>query len=198
MAISRICSIPDCGKGGRIVRGLCTAHYKRLIKHGDPLGGGVSKAPKGEAPRFYRDFVVPHDGNECLIWPYARSGHGYGQIRIDGRLHYVHRLVCEQVNGSQPSWGQHAAHSCGNGHLGCVNPKHLRWATAAENAADKVSHGTIPRGNKHGRAKLSEGDVRTIRSLIGTALQKDIAAMFGVEQSSISNIRRGRNWGHLE
>jgi DNA-binding transcriptional MerR regulator len=36
------CTIPDCDRPAR-VRGLCEAHYTRLRRHGDPLGG---KAPR--------------------------------------------------------------------------------------------------------------------------------------------------------
>lgn len=31
-------------------------------------------------------------------------------------------------------------HTCGNGHLSCVNPAHLRWGTQRENRSDAVKH----------------------------------------------------------
>lgn len=31
------CSVPDCSHGGKFIKGLCTKHYQRLRKHGDPL-----------------------------------------------------------------------------------------------------------------------------------------------------------------
>lgn len=39
MAIVRMCEIVGCGKR-TISLGLCSAHYARKLKHGDPLAGG--------------------------------------------------------------------------------------------------------------------------------------------------------------
>jgi hypothetical protein len=33
-----------------------------------------------------------------------------------------------------------AIHCCGNGHLSCVNPAHLRWGTAKDNGKDAHLH----------------------------------------------------------
>lgn len=38
MAISRLCSIPDCDKHAK-QKGWCWGHYERWRKHGDPLAG---------------------------------------------------------------------------------------------------------------------------------------------------------------
>lgn len=38
------CTIKDCGSPA-IKRGWCTKHYKRWLRHGDPLGGGSFRAP---------------------------------------------------------------------------------------------------------------------------------------------------------
>lgn len=73
----------------------------------------------------------------------------------------------------------------------------LEWGTAAENAADRVRHGTAPRGAEAGRARLSESDVRSIRSLSATRSQQSIADEFGVAQTTVSAIVRGLIWRHL-
>jgi len=47
-------------------------------------------------------------------------------------------------------------------HLGCINPKHLRWATRQQNALDALEHGTssmFAAGEAHPNAKLSQADV---------------------------------------
>lgn len=53
-------------------------------------------------------------------------------------------------------------------------------------------------GESAGSAKLKEQHVRTIRDLIdqGFAL-KQIAALYGVDISTISDISTGRSWAHL-
>lgn len=139
MANPKLCSIPDCGKPIKS-RGWCTGHYQRWNKHGNPLGGGTSP---GEALRFYREVVLPYDGDECLVWPYATKFDGYGMLWLAGRPHIVSRLVCEDANGPAPTPKHDAAHSCGQGRLGCVAKRHLSWKTRLENVADSIAHGTF-------------------------------------------------------
>lgn len=51
---------------------------------------------------------------------------------------WLERHMCKLKNGDPPTPDHEAAHSCGNGKHGCINPNHLRWATDAENMADTV------------------------------------------------------------
>lgn len=187
--MSKTCSI--CAKPVK-ARGWCAAHLHRWERHGDPLGGGTAT---GEPGRFYRDVVLQNKGDDCLLWPYSRRS-GYGQLYKDGRNHVVSRLACEDVYGPPPTPHHEAAHSCGNGSLGCVNPRHLAWKTPVENHADKLVHGTRSRGEKHGAAKLTEADVVQIRSMRGTRSLREIATQFGVSRSAVSLIHLGKNWGH--
>lgn len=190
MAYQRICSIDGCGKP-HDSKGLCKAHYWRLRKHGDPLGGGTKK---GDIPRFISEIVLPHDSDECLFWPFGKSTQGYGQISINGKKNLANRYVCELAHGSPPSPRHEAAHSCGNGRKGCVNPKHLSWKTSKENKADKLLHGTHNRGERHNMAKLTEEQVRSILSIRGEKTQKEIAEMYGVSEMTISRIYSGEAW----
>jgi len=135
-----ICSVAGCGKGGKIVRGLCGTHYRRWQRHGDPLAGRY-RAPNGEPQRYLSDVVLAHKSDECLIWPYARDGKGYAAVVIDGVTVVAPRMVCESVNGPPPTPEHETAHSCGRGHEGCINPGHLRWATREENQGDRIEHG---------------------------------------------------------
>lgn len=140
----------------------------------------LGRTAEGEPQRFLHDVVLPHpDKAVCLHWPYNTSG-GYGQLRMNGGPKWVHRLVCEATHGPAPTPKHEAAHSCGNGHLGCVNPHHISWKTRAENFADKLTHGTHNQGSKHPLAKLAEDEIREIRNLRGTLTQKEMARIFGV------------------
>lgn len=191
---SNPCSVPQCQKPAR-TRGYCNAHYLRLNRHGDPMAGGVPR--DGEAWRFAETLAASCQTNDCVPWPYTPATQGYGQVQKDGRRLLAHRLVCELAHGKAPSRKHEATHDCGNGHLGCVNPKHLSWKTHAGNMADKLLHGTSLRGEKHKLAKLTEPDVREIRALKGTLLQCEIAEIYGVDPSTISHIWRGKSWGWM-
>ena len=188
-----ICAVDGCGKKSYL-RGWCSAHYQRWRRYGSPTGGGTME---GEPERFLRESVLAYAGDECLTWPFA-TVKGYGVIKRDGVSTGVHRIVCEHVHGPAPTKRHEAAHSCGNGVRGCVTPGHLRWASKLENNRDMILHGTMPRGESSGRTTLTEDDVREIRRLSGSMMNKDIAAMFSVSPEAISGILNRRNWAWLE
>jgi hypothetical protein len=54
------------------------------------------------------------------------------------------------------------------------------------------------RGELNGRAKLSRREVDAIRSLYPGTRQEDLALAFGVNQTTISAIVRGRLWPNEE
>ena len=192
----RICSIEGCGNQVH-GRGWCNKHYCRWQKSGDPLA--VSKTLPG-VPKEWLLAHVGHEGEECLIWPFAgaESEQGYGRIHWDGKMDIAHRVMCTLVNGNPPSDTHQTAHKCGRGHLGCIHPKHLRWATPEENSADRLLHGTHLRGTRHKLAKLSEADIPLIiADLQDRKSFNSIAIKFGVSAAAISSIARGKSWGWL-
>lgn len=184
-----ICSIEGCGNPVKC-RTWCDKHYARFRKWGSPTKGKDQTgevARPGELMEFYTDVVLRYDGDECLIWPHSRSGDGRGQMKVNGVKKTVSRMVCEHFNGPPPSETHQAAHSCGQGHVGCVAKRHLRWATPAENYRDSIGHGTA-------QSSLTEDDVRRIKKLRGKIPQRLLALRFGVCKMSISNIHRGHTW----
>lgn len=145
--------------------------------------------------RFILDVAVPYEGDDCLTWPFSRMGKGYGSAKWEGRRYVAHRLVLILKEGQPPTPSHQAAHSCGNGFLGCVNPNHLRWATPLENAADKTAHGRDCPGEKNGNSRLKSEDVLAI--FIAQGSQQSIAERFGISQFHVSRIKRGKKWRHL-
>lgn len=135
---------------------------------------------------------VGYADDACLIWPYFRNRHtGYALFGYLGKMVYAHRWMCEATHGPAPSPKHEVAHSCGGGHLGCVNPLHVSWKTKSENMLDSVRHGTHRR-NRHGpRGRLKPLDVERIRRLRGKLTQQELGDMFGVSDSTIRDIYRG-------
>lgn len=111
-----------CGRRAH-AHGLCSGHASRLRRHGNPLLGGTFY---GEPLRLLNE-VLAQDTDDCIPWQLGSPGAGYGQVQIDGKKEYVHVVVCRLKRGPPPDSTWEASHTCGNGHLRCVNWKTSDW-----------------------------------------------------------------------
>lgn len=188
-----MCSIPGCSRKP-LAKNLCVVHYERVRRHGTPE---LDSVERGAALEFAnRVSLASRRSASCIIWPFGKNSAGYGTLFVDGKKRLAHRYICQRVHGPAKDSTLHAAHNCGN--RACVNPMHLRWDTPSGNCADKLLHGTHHRGERHGNAKLTAADVRTIRQL-GTSMSSPvIAPMFGVSPRTIRGILEGRSWNWLD
>ena len=149
---------------------------------------------RGEIEMWVRDLVAnPPEG--CVDWPFSMSSNGYGSVRRDGVTTAAHRHVLELAKTISPL-KRDAAHTCHNRR--CVNPKHLRWATRAENLADRGADGTAQRGAQGPSCVLAEDDVLKIREASKVrGVMPRLAEQYGVAYSTIYAIHRRRSWQHL-
>ncbi len=133
--------------------------------------------------------------DDCWEWKAHRSKKGYGQFQFANRLSCPATHVAMKADGRNRPKGLIALHSCDN--PPCCNPKHLRWGTAGENAADRDTRGrgNFVRGESHGEAKLSSKEVISI--FHSPQKQSVLASEYGVSQALVSNIKRGKAWRHL-
>jgi len=75
----------------------------------------------------------------------------------------------------------------------------LYYGTAQDNANDRILHGNSLAGEKNANAKFTDNQVKEIKKRIhnGTA-NKVLAHKYGVTTSTISAIRNGKTWKHIE
>jgi hypothetical protein len=178
-----------------IVEGCCNRRYRHGVCRRHLRLGFRCKPQRSETSlEWLKRVALAHDADECLFWPFGRDNRGRGEVWVGngkggGKVRIASRLVCELTHGQPPSPNLHAAHSCGNGHLGCVNPKHLRWATLIENLEDKIRH---RRWRKPTATLFSEADIRSIRS--DTRPCRIIGAEHGLSASAINDIKLRRTW----
>lgn len=146
------------------------------------------------APRALLLQHLVTDTDDCITgWPYARaSRRGERPALIwDGRMQLAQRVLCGLAHGDPPTPRHQAAHSCGNG--GCLNARHLRWATQIENEADKLIHGTRLVGESHPNVRLSDEEVSEIRAAYAAGeMQRVLAERYGVTQTHVSNLVLGK------
>lgn len=104
-------------------------------------------APKTEAHGLRGiDFIEHHvgfNGLRCVLMPSCKFGTPF-QVPHAGRNIPAARLMCIKAHGLPEVEGMIARHLCGRGHLSCINPSHLVWGTAEENAHDAVLHNGRP------------------------------------------------------
>lgn len=136
---------------------------------------------KGRGYAFLRD-NMNYVGDDCLIWPMKGcDGKHYPLFGHLGKMYLAHRFMCQLAHGDPPTPKHQAAHSCGRGLLGCVNPRHLSWKTNGENQLDRTIMGLRTKpdnpGGQHG--KLTEDQIERIRQVRGKMLVKDIAKELG-------------------
>ena len=143
-----------------------------------------------------RFWTKVHKTSGCWLWTGTPNEHGYGRInRGKGIRVYAHRLSWELVNGSLLE-ELCVLHKCDTPL--CVRPDHLFLGTRVDNAADRDKKGRLGdrKGESSNRAKLTDGQVRDIRSRREQS-QRALAKEFGVTPSHICNIRSGRLWAHI-
>jgi hypothetical protein len=128
--------------------------------------------------------------NECWEWQGYCDPHGYGSLKVPilGERR-VHRISYRLYRGDIPD-SMVIRHTCDN--PPCVNPCHLLLGTHAQNVKDRVARGRSAR-RKPRASKLSDEQVREIRRRYAAGeRQYPLAAEFGVNQSTISDIIRGK------
>lgn len=130
----------------------------------------------------------PHDW--CLIWPFARDGRvGRGTMRKANGARgtdWAHRIMCEVAHGPAPADRPQAAHSCGCGHKGCINPRHLSWKNNSENQLDRFRRDRRVNANPGGpKSRFTPSQIEEMRSLYGALTQMEIAARFGCSLGTV-------------
>ncbi len=93
--------------------------------------------------------------------------------------------MCILAHGEPPTPKHQTAHSCGKGHEGCINPRHLSWKTNQENSLDKREHGTAQNawwGRYH---KITPQQLADLKSRKGRQTQVATAKEFGVSLSLV-------------
>lgn len=193
---NKFCGVANCYKPF-YGKGLCKMHYQRQTKYGrlDRLA---------EIPTEDRFWAKVNKTEDCWLWTGAVRGKGYGAFQVgsksDGsaRSDGAHRYSWILHNARDIPANMEICHHCDN--PPCVNPEHLFLGTTTDNAKDMSSKNRWKAGWHTGefntQAKLTERKVELIKTEYATGYyrQVDIAKRFGVCQTTVGNIVRGKTW----
>lgn len=145
--------------------------------------------------RFLANLSEP-DENGCVIWRGVMATTGYGRM-YHGHEIGAHRYAWERVHGPIPA-DLFVCHKCDV--RACVNVEHLFLGTIADNGADMVMKERQARGERSGHAKLTDSDVRDIRTryLAGGISTRMLAHEFRVSKHTVYCIIHRITWKHLQ
>lgn len=157
----------------------------------------------------FSKYAITADGVVWRVYPLPErrlvigdNGRGYKNVRMksDGGVikhAYVHRLVLlayVPIDKTRP----HVNHKDGDRSNNRL--ENLEWCTRSENmrhAVNILGHGR-GRGELSRAAKISDDDVRAIRSMRARgALYREIAAEFGLNESWAYRVATGKAWAHV-
>lgn len=157
---------------------------------------------------------LTHPG--CWTWTGAkakgggRSQHwkspGYGIFQtstMQPKTQKAHRLAYRMWNNPVIPEGMQVQHTCDNPH--CCNPDHLVLGSPKQNSQHMVRHGRAATGLRHWKGKLSDEQTQQIFEMCEKRgvdaipkrkgrgeLYADIGAQFGISESHVRNIHRGK------
>lgn len=145
--------------------------------------------------RFER-FVPDRDPGKCWEWLGSRDHHGYGRInrgRVGEGIMRAHQAAWEIYRGPIPE-GKLVVRWCSS--PTCSNPAHHFLGTQADaaRAAEKRGVPNRARGDRNGKTRITDRQVRAIRRVYesGRISQQEIAARLNVSKSVVQGIVSGR------
>lgn len=194
----------SCDRGDRAIHACCGVIALNCLKLGMEEWREIRGFPDYEASslgnvRRCTSRTCGKAGHVLKLSRRHHSGHITVQVWSGGKSKTitVSRLVALAFHGEPPSAELHAAHNDGDPTNNV--PSNIRWASAAENCADKLLHGTAQLGEKHPAVVLTEQEVRQIRAKYAEGLSlKTLGRAYGVHFGTIWRIVQRLTWRHVD
>ncbi len=139
---------------------------------------------------------------DCWLWLAGKNPGGYGRVRYEAKATLAHQVAWMLASGTSIPAGLFVCHTCdlrsccrNDGGLDTyivediAYPRygHLWLGTNAANMADMVTKGRQTLGERDGSSKLTESDVRSIRTdyATGNFTQATLGVRYGVGGTAI-------------
>lgn len=140
----------------------------------------------------FKKIVPPFDDpKKCWQWCgiiKGRKGYERPVFNLEGRTVNATRLVYELVKGEKIPNDKLIRHTCDNDM--CVNPAHMIIGTHDENMRDMVDRE---------RVGLPHTVVKAIKRLLSQGRpHQEIANLYGIPRSTVTNISTGRTFKTVE
>lgn len=133
--------------------------------------------------------------DQCWEWQAQLKKDGYGVFWMNNTEWRAHRLVMHDLGHDITQ--KVVCHTCDNPK--CVNPDHLFVGTQKENIADCIRKNRKPCGSKIINSKLTDQDVKDIRSEYAqhNITQRELAEKYHVSHVCIHQVIVRKQWKHV-
>lgn len=146
-------------------RGLCSKHYTRLVRNGDPMR---VRDPLRLAPIEEKFWSRVDFREECWLWTGSKNNIGYGMFQSTPGINVAHRWSWAYFGNCLPK-GLELDHLCRN--RACVRPDHLEPVSHRENvlrgvgpSANHAQKTECPRGHKYDHVSYGKRTTRRCRT----------------------------------
>jgi hypothetical protein len=130
---------------------------------------------------------------------YLNVSVGLGQNRTTQRVNRLVAIAFIPNPDNKPEVGHIGFDANGNIDKTDNRVCSLVWMTGEENREHAIANGLHGVGESHKAAKLTDENVRCIKQLILQGeLSSVIARRYNVHDGTISQIKKGRRWKHIE
>lgn len=155
----------------------------------------ASELEPGITPELIARYVSKVDRrgpDECWPWLAGKNGKGYGSFFSFGKSNNAHRFAWRIYRGAIPK-DKHVLHDCDTPE--CQNPNHHWLGTNQDNIDDKIKKGRIrPALGEDCNHKLTEENIRQIRTIGNSRPATEIAKMFNVCRHTIQRVLKKQFW----
>ncbi len=146
---------------------------------------------KEQKELFWSRVDKTDDEDECWEWQAGRGHFNYGMFRVGPSTIHTHRLSFILHYNIELYTNEHVCHSCDNPPR--CNPNHLFIGSRKDNMQDMVSKNREPSGTKNTQHKLTEEQVKDIKSRKKYwGINTHLASEFNVSFQLIKLIREGK------
>lgn len=135
---------------------------------------------------------------------YIVTSHVCNNVKAGGHLRYkpngktvsIHRFLYEYIYG-KVSKNLVIRHKCDTPK--CINLNHLIVGTQADNVKDMYERKREfhPRGSLNSKSKLTEDQVRCIRTISYIFPRKELQEMFKISKAMLAKILNRSHWSHI-
>lgn len=130
---------------------------------------------------------------ECHEWTGSLNRTGYGQFKLNNKVHRAHRVAFYLKNNKWPS--KHLCHDCDN--PACIRLDHMFEGSNKDNMVDKEKkgRGNHPNGQDTSFALFTDEEIILLRELYEVGFSgKRIARVLGIHAPPLYAILNGRTY----